>query len=136
MFLKLSHQAKRRLLIIIFSLIFIFGLFMLFLGAIRENIEYYQTPTQLIENKNNLKKKIRLGGLVVKGSISSHDNYHEFEITDNQSTIKVVLEGRLPDLFKENQGIIVLGEFLKKEKTFLAHQALVKHDQNYRPPIK
>lgn len=134
MFFKLSKQAKRRFAFIIIVLVFISGMVLLFLGAIKDHITYYKTPSELLLDPLKNSKQLRLGGLVVKESLKQIDGGYTFLIGDPQAEIQVIYHGRLPDLFKENQGVVALGRYDHMERVFKASQILVKHDQNYRPP--
>lgn len=133
MFIKLSSRAKYRLVIILFVLGFTAGIAFIVAGAMHENIVYYKTPAELLKY-NDFSKKIRLGGLVVNGSLSAQHNIYNFQVKDHQHSLAVQYAGRLPDLFREGQGVVALGKFDKENQIFIAEQILVKHDQNYKPP--
>ena len=106
------------------------------LRALEEKIVYFYTPTNLEESKDNLMQYIRIGGLVQNDSVTFSSNGLEvnFSITDNKSLIDVVYKGILPDLFRENQGVVVEGKFDSKKNIFFAKKVLAKHDENYMPP--
>jgi cytochrome c-type biogenesis protein CcmE len=78
---------------------------------------------------------IRVGGLVTTGSMQRQEDglTVRFDITDNAETITIQYTGILPDLFREGQGIVALGE-LGKDRLFVASEVLAKHDENYMPP--
>jgi len=78
---------------------------------------------------------IRLGGLVVEGSVQRNsDNLQViFELTDNAEKVTVSYDGILPDLFREGQGIVTMGK-LQKNGEFMATEVLAKHDENYMSP--
>ncbi len=134
-------KAKnKRLLIISFLLTtFFLGCILLFLN-LRENLIYFYSPTEINEKKNAINKKIRVGGMVSKGSVKRElvkkDNARleriNFQITDFENSVNVNYIGILPDLFKEEQGVVVEGVF--KNQVFLASKVLAKHDENYMPP--
>ena len=92
--------------------------------------------------EKGLNKKSRIGGLVEDSSIkrklvSEGDKEVEeinFRITDSENTVEIKYIGILPDLFKEGQGVIVEGFFIKDENVFNAKKVLAKHDENYIPP--
>ena len=132
--LLLNYKRKYRLKII---LIFILGFSLaisLILFAFKNSIDLYYTPTQLLDNIDLLHKSIRIGGLVEQGSIVKANGLNlSFNIIDNNNSIKVMYNGILPDLFKEGQGVVVLGK-LNNEQHFIARQVLAKHDEKYRPP--
>ena len=105
----------------------------LILKALKDNIVFFYSPTEMIENfktKKNV-KKIRIGGLVVKNSLKQNKSKVEFEITDKKTKIKIIYSGILPDLFREEQGVVVEG--LIKKNIFEATEVLAKHDENYMP---
>ena len=76
-------------------------------------------------------EKVRIGGLVVKNSLKQNKSKVEFEITDKKTKIKIIYKGILPDLFREEQGVVVEG-YIKKN-IFEATEVLAKHDENYMP---
>ena len=105
----------------------------LILKALKDNIVFFYSPTETIEKfktKKNL-EKIRIGGLVVKNSLKQNKSKVEFEITDKKTKIKIIYSGILPDLFREEQGVVVEG-YIKKN-IFEATEVLAKHDENYMP---
>ena len=105
----------------------------LILKALKDNIVFFYSPTETIEKfktKKNV-KKIRIGGLVVKNSLKQNKSKVEFEITDKKTKIKIIYSGILPDLFREEQGVVVEG--LIKKNIFEATEVLAKHDENYMP---
>ena len=113
-----------------------FGMFVLLvttvtlLIAFRSGIEFYKSPTQLLELKDDT-VRLRVGGLVVRNSVqrSGVDNF--FVITDGTNEVKVQYTGVLPDLFAEGRGVIVRGKL--KNNVFIASQVLAKHDEKYMP---
>ena len=106
------------------------------LKALNNKIVFFYTPTKISEDANIIGKNIRVGGLVLENSIKySNDGLGvSFVITDNKNMIDVFYSGILPDLFREKQGVVVEGNFLKSKKTFNAKKVLAKHDENYMPP--
>jgi cytochrome c-type biogenesis protein CcmE len=121
------------------GLIFFFAVILslvtaLVLYALRQNISLFYTPTQVFKGEVLGKKSIRLGGMVVKGSIvrSRGDLSVQFQLTDFKETVTVHYRGILPDLFREGQGIVTLG-VLGEKGHFLAEEVLAKHDANYMP---
>ena len=128
----MSISNKKRMRIIFIS----FGIFVLLvttttlLIAFRSGIEFYKSPTQLLELKDDT-VRLRVGGLVVRNSVqrSGVDNF--FVITDGTNEVKVQYAGVLPDLFAEGRGVIVRGKL--KNNVFIASQVLAKHDEKYMP---
>lgn len=106
------------------------------LKALNDKIVFFYTPTNISEDVDIIGKNIRVGGLVLENSIKySNDGLGvSFVITDNKNIIDVFYSGILPDLFREKQGVVVEGSFLKSKKTFNAKKVLAKHDENYMPP--
>ncbi len=107
----------------------------LMLNAFQQNLLFFYTPTQLLEEKLPRDRNIRLGGLVAAGSVVRQPDglTVEFDITDNQNSLRVRYTGILPDLFREGQGIVALGR-MGKDGVFEAEEVLAKHDENYMPP--
>ena len=102
--------------------------------ALRENINLFFSPSQIIEGTAPSNTTIRLGGMVVAGSVQRGDNLGvTFVLTDLAEQVTVTYEGILPDLFREGQGIVTQGK-LDSTGRFLAAQVLAKHDETYMPP--
>ncbi len=103
--------------------------------ASRENIMFYFDPSQVIAGKAPPAKRFRIGGMVVKGSVTraSGDLTVHFVLTDFAHEVPVEYTGVLPDLFREGQGIIAHGT-LRGDGEFVADQVLAKHDEKYMPP--
>jgi cytochrome c-type biogenesis protein CcmE len=103
--------------------------------AIGENMLFFYSPSQLASGEVPAGQSIKVGGLVVDGSV--HRNGGElavqFDLTDTAETMTVRYDGILPDLFREGQGIIAMGK-LGPNGTFVADEVLAKHDENYMPP--
>lgn len=124
---------KRKIFIIFFSLFVLFFLIYLILFALKQNINLFYTPEEIFFVKDIPYKKVRIGGIVQEGSIKRiQDLYIEFFITDYKHSICVKYRGILPDLFREHQGVVILGYLIDK-KTFIAEQILAKHDEKYIP---
>ena len=106
------------------------------LKALDEKIVFFYTPSKLFEKEEDKPQYIRVGGLVKEKSINFSDDGLKvnFMITDNKKAVNVMFEGILPDLFRENQGVVAEGRFNKEKKIFLAEKVLAKHDENYMPP--
>ena len=131
----MSPKAKQRAIRLALILSLIAGICLFLVGALRENIVYFKTPSELLVLADQ-PKKLRLVGLVVNATLHSKNSQHSFMVTDQKTTIHVVYSGRLPDLFRENQGIVAIGTYDSSKKIFTATQLLAKHDQYYRPPLK
>jgi len=128
----MSPKAKQRTIRLVLILTLTTGICLFLSGALRENIVYFKTPFELLV-LDNPSQKLRLGGLVVKGTLHSKNGHHSFMVTDQTTKIRVDYTGRLPDLFRENQGIVAIGNYDGSKKIFTATQLLAKHDQYYRP---
>ena len=113
-----------------------FGMFVLLvttvtlLIAFRSGIEFYKSPTQLLELKDDT-VRLRVGGLVVRNSVQRSGVDNLFVITDGTNEVKIQYTGVLPDLFAEGRGVIVRGKL--KNNVFIASQVLAKHDEKYMP---
>ena len=122
----------QRLILILITLIILSAALLLILFNTKQNIVFFYTPTELLENNTSLKKKVRIGGYIKQSSfIKKSLNEYEFTITDNINNLLVFYKGILPDLFNEGQGIVIEG-FLK-DKNIIASRVYTKHDENYMP---
>lgn len=108
---------------------------LLVLFALRQNMHLYYTPSQVKAGEAPLGKIFRIGGVVVKNSVHREPGLLKlhFRVTDLQQEVPVVYEGILPDLFREEQGVIVTGQ-LTSSGFIEAREILAKHDENYMPP--
>lgn len=110
----------------------------LVLYALRQNINLFYTPTQIAAQEAPVGMRIRVGGMVAKGSVNREDKEDanavsvQFSVSDLAHSLRVRYNGILPDLFREGQGIVILGK-LEPQGTFLAEEVLAKHDENYMP---
>lgn len=131
----MNPVRKRKMLLLLFILSVLMIVTGLILYALRQNISLFYTPSQVIEGQAPHQRTIRLGGMVVKGSIvrGAKDLSVQFKLTDYKQTVTVNYRGILPDLFREEQGIVALGQ-LKNNQQFMASEVLAKHDANYMPP--
>tara|TARA_B100001250_G_scaffold341163_1_gene309071 strand:- start:3128 stop:3520 length:393 start_codon:yes stop_codon:yes gene_type:complete len=106
---------------------------LLILFNTKQNIVFFYTPSELIENKITSGVKIRIGGYVKKSSIKKKSiNSYEFKITDNKNEILIFYNGILPDLFREGQGTVIEGSIID-QNTVNASKVYAKHDENYMP---
>ena len=104
----------------------------LILYSLNSNLDYFFTPTEIIQSDISSEKRIKIGGMVLEGSVKRDSSKISFIITDYENSISVLFEGIVPDLFKEGSGVVALG-FIKNE-IFYAQEVLAKHDENYMPP--
>ena len=105
----------------------------LILQSLKENVVYFQSPSEIKSLIELDKKKIRVGGMVKKQSVFINSNEVNFIITDFKNEINVIYSGAVPNLFAEGKGVVAEG-FLKDKNYFLATKILAKHDENYMPP--
>ena len=130
--LEMSKSNKKRMRIMFIS----FGIFVLLLitiillNAFRSGIEFYKSPTQLLELKDDT-ISLRVGGLVMRNSVKSTGVDNLFVITDGANEVTVKYTGVLPDLFAEGRGVIVRGKLI--DNIVVASQVLAKHDEKYMP---
>ena len=129
-------KPKSQRLIILFFFLTLLGLStFLVLKSLEDNIVYFYSPTdineKILSNEIDLSKRIRIGGLVKENSILKEGKKISFKIHDGIDEILVIYNGILPDLFREEQGVVALGKI--KNKNFNAIEILAKHDENYMP---
>jgi cytochrome c-type biogenesis protein CcmE len=107
----------------------------LVLGAFRENLVFFFTPTEVVANKAPQGRTFRIGGMVEKGSVKRQADgvTVQFTVTDTAKSIPVTFRGALPDLFREGKGVVAQGQ-LGADGVFRANEVLAKHDENYMPP--
>tara|TARA_R110002110_G_scaffold322150_4_gene534518 strand:+ start:3128 stop:3610 length:483 start_codon:yes stop_codon:yes gene_type:complete len=106
----------------------------LVLYAMTDSIVYFYSPSDIVERGVEPGQRIRLGGLVEDGSLKKlGDATVRFAVTDFAETIPVTYRGVLPDLFRENQGVVAEGR-LAADGGFVADKVLAKHDEYYMPP--
>lgn len=104
----------------------------------RDSIVFFYSPSELKTSEIIAKaanKKIRVGGLVLEGSVKRIDASNtQFVVTDLQEELLINYQGLLPDLFREGQGVVANGKFDVKKNEFFSSDLLVKHDEKYMPP--
>ncbi len=130
----LQKKAKRRASLLT---LFIFGsviaIFLIF-QSLDKNLLYFKSPTDIkISQDLNFKKKIRVGGMVKKNSLTISEQEIKFIITDFKNEIKISYRGTVPNLFAEEKGVVAEGT-LQDKSFFVADRILAKHDENYMPP--
>ena len=128
-----GRKVKLRFLFVIVILITLILTVFLVLKSLEENVVYFQSPSEITTLTELDKKKIRIGGMVKKDSISINANEINFIITDFKNEINVIYTGAIPNLFEEEKGVVAEG-YLKDRKFFSATKILAKHDENYMPP--
>ena len=130
----LTKKVKSRIFFLSVLVVLAALVIFVILRSLEENVVYFFSPTE-IYNKVNISfdKKIRIGGLVKKNSVSKKDTSINFIITDLKKEIVVSYNGIVPNLFSEGKGVVAEGK-LKDKKYFIADKILAKHDENYMPP--
>jgi cytochrome c-type biogenesis protein CcmE len=128
-----SPKARRRLWIVAAAAPVLALAVGLSLWAMKDNVTYFFSPSEVTEAAAPAGRVIRLGGLVAAGSVvKGADGTVVFVVTDNVGTSTVSYHGDLPDLFREGQGIVAQGAF-RPDRVFEASQVLAKHDETYMP---
>ena len=126
----MTAKSNRLLVIIgIGTLLSIAAILVLF--ALKDNIVFFYTPSEITESGRNSGKQMRLGGLVKDGSLHIDGMHSVFTVTDGSSNIIVRYSNALPSLFREGQGVVAEGKI--KDGVFVAQTVLAKHDENYMP---
>jgi len=128
-----GKKVKFRFLFLILILTTVILTVFLILQSLKDNVVYFQSPSEIKSLKELDKKKIRVGGMVKEQSIFINSNEVNFVITDLKNEINVTFSGAVPNLFAEGKGVVAEG-FLKDRNYFLATKILAKHDENYMPP--
>ena len=105
------------------------------LGAFRNNLVFFFSPTQVAAKEAPAGRTFRIGGLVEAGSLKRDTDglTIRFSVTDTANTLPVVYKGILADLFKEGRGCVAQGK-VGPDGVFYADQIMAKHDENYMPP--
>jgi cytochrome c-type biogenesis protein CcmE len=131
----MTPKRKKRLLLIALMVAGVAIAAGFALKAFNENLMFFYTPSAVAANEAPLNHPIRVGGLVTAGTVKRQADglTVRFDVTDNAETITVQYTGILPDLFREGQGIVALGQ-LGNDQLFVASEVLAKHDENYMPP--
>jgi len=131
----MTPTRKRRLIGVLVIIIGVSAAAVVAMQALNENMLFFVSPTDVEEQNLPAGKRFRLGGLVAAESVSraSDSLAVTFVVTDGAHSVDVRFDGILPDLFREGQGIIALGQ-LMPDGHFEADEVLAKHDENYMPP--
>jgi len=128
-----GKKVKLRFLFLVLILFSVILSVFLILQSLKDNVVYFQSPSEIKSLIELDKKKIRVGGMVKEQSISINSDEVNFVITDFKNEINVTFSGAVPNLFAEGKGVVAEG-FLKDRNYFLATKILAKHDENYMPP--
>lgn len=131
----MTPKRKQRLILVCLMLAGVGLATFVGLKAFKESITLFHSPSDIAAGKVNAGTRFRVGGMVVENSVQRRsDNLDiNFELTDRVENVAVSFNGILPDLFREGQGIVAMGQ-LNDSGVFVASEVLAKHDENYMPP--
>lgn len=125
-------KKQRRIQVIALAAVALLGATGLVGYAMRDGINFFRSPSQVMSEPPREGETFRIGGLVVEGSILRGEGTEvSFAVTDTNATVPVRYTGILPDLFAEGQGMVALGRM--EGDTFVATEVLAKHDETYMP---
>ena len=127
-------RKRRRLILLLVCGLGLGSATALTLFAFSDNLVFFVTPSDLAK-ENPGSRSVRLGGLVEQGTLersSGGQPTARFRVTDGTASVAVTYRGLLPDLFREGQGVVALGN-IQPDGTFKASEVLAKHDENYMP---
>tara|TARA_B100000029_G_C16991068_1_gene747508 strand:- start:17 stop:436 length:420 start_codon:yes stop_codon:yes gene_type:complete len=128
-----GKKVKLRALFVLLVFITLVLSIFLILKSLEEEVVYFISPTEIKNLKEINDKKIRVGGMVKNGSISTSNENINFIITDLKNEIQVSFSGVVPNLFAEGKGVVAEG-YLKDRNFLISKKILAKHDENYMPP--
>ncbi|MBU6955015.1 MULTISPECIES: cytochrome c maturation protein CcmE [unclassified Hahella] len=131
----MNPKRKQRLIIVSFLVIGVSATVGLIMTALSNNVNHFYNPTEVVQGAAPIDKSIRVGGMVVDGSVNRDGKSLAvaFTVTDYNNNVNVKYTGILPDLFREGQGIVATGK-LDAQGVFQAEEVLAKHDEKYMPP--
>ena len=130
----IRKNRLNKIYLIIFFLLSIGLITFFILRALEKNIDLYLTPSDLKAVDFNQPDDFKLGGMVKVGSLEKLGGLEiSFVVTDFESEMTVIYEGVLPNLFKENSGVVATGALNTEQNRFIATEILAKHDENYMP---
>jgi len=125
-------KKQRRIQVIVLALVALAGATALVGYGMRDGINFFRSPTQVVESPPSPGEVFRIGGLVEEGSIQrGQGETVSFRVTDTNQSVPVTYTGILPDLFSEGTGMVGTGSLL--DGTFVATEILAKHDETYMP---
>ncbi|ABF63857.1 cytochrome c maturation protein CcmE [Ruegeria sp. TM1040] len=127
-----SLKKQRRIQIIALATVALVGSTALIGYAMRDGINYFRSPSQVMETPPEPTETFRIGGLVEEGTLQrGQGEAVRFSVTDGGASVPVTYVGVLPDLFEENQGMVGTGRYVNG--VFEASEILAKHDETYMP---
>ncbi|WP_319823535.1 cytochrome c maturation protein CcmE [Thalassovita sp.] len=125
-------KKKRRIQVVLVAFVALILSTALIGYAMRDGINFFRSPTQVLAEPPKESETFRIGGLVEEGSLErGQGEVIRFNVTDGGATVPVSYKGVLPDLFAENQGMIGTGKYVNG--VFEASEILAKHDEDYMP---
>jgi cytochrome c-type biogenesis protein CcmE len=132
MTVKPKHQ---RLILVVLAVAALLGAVLLAMWGLQDRAAYFVTPSDIAAGKIQPDKAMRLGGMVVKGSLRRDPDglTIRFTVSDTKAETPVLFRGITPDLFKEGNGVVAEGR-LEGNGLFVADNILAKHDERYMPP--
>jgi cytochrome c-type biogenesis protein CcmE len=125
-------RKQRRLYFVLLGMLAIGGATALVLAAMGDTLVYFYTPSEMTGKQIGPDRRVRVGGLVERGSVAKDHETTTFTITDLTATLPVTYTGVLPDLFREGQGVVAEGR-VGTDGVFHASEVLAKHDEKYMP---
>ena len=130
----IRKNRLNKIYLIIFFLLSVGLITFFILRALEKNIDLYLTPSDVKAADFNQPDDFKLGGMVKVGSLEKLEGLEiSFIVTDFESEMTVIYEGVLPNLFKENSGVVATGSLNSEQNLFIATEILAKHDENYMP---
>ena len=130
------HPKRKQRLIVALAIVVLSSVTIgLIAYALRGNINLFYSPSQVAAGNAPIDRQIRVGGMVVEGSVRRASDRLEtrFDVTDFVHSVTVTYDGILPDLFAEGEGVVATGK-LGANGVVTASEVLAKHDENYMPP--
>ena len=130
-----QSSKHQRLVLVLLAMAALIGAVLLAMWGLGDRAAYFRTPQDIAAGRADIGTPIRLGGMVQAGSIRKRPDGVTvvFVVTDGPATVSVLYRGIVPDLFKENSGVVAEGR-LRADGTFVADTILAKHDERYMPP--
>ena len=127
-----SLKKQRRIQVIVITIIALALSTVLIGYAMRDGINFFRSPSDILQQRPDKNETFRIGGLVQEDSlVRGQGAVINFIVTDGNNSVLVEYSGILPDLFAEGQGMIATGNFI--DGKFIASEILAKHDENYMP---
>ena len=127
-----SLKKKRRIQVIVIAAVALAISTGLIGYAMRDGINYFRSPSEVVEQRPAESEVFRIGGLVEVGSlVRGQGQITSFRVTDGGASVPVTFAGILPDLFEEGQGMVGTGSYV--DGVFVASEILAKHDETYMP---